>query len=939
MSSRYKKGGCERIVEDAPIIGDSSLIITTEHNKAILETEAYKKKVRTLREHRNRIKHVHEFLEKSYKDYFTIGTREITEEELRDPSKYWHKNKRDLVCKGINIKVLKAFLSTKAKKENGKTSSYSTIRKYFDAILCGSKEAKEPLPPSFYTEMEIYLMSFKKRVANAKESGDIDEKEADPIPFSLCNYLCKWSIEEDNVFSWAWTVTQWNCISRPINVEPISLFSLRPYEDCVKVKFESTKSDQAGEKCLPKHVCANIFDPEICFFTAMGVFLCLHASSFENNANMFQCTSNEKTRNASKKYCSQVSEIFRRNSEIVHKHVRPNHDAVYGIRKGSASHATTGTTCPPPIPSVAHRGEWSMGKVLDVYWHFSEPGDTCLGRILAGYDPNSNTFGSLPPHFTIDNPAEDEHVNEAMNQMHGPILARFKDSTSNPYGILLLFLASVVYHENWIKGYISRNSNHSFLKIPMLHNSNLMSQLRSKVSTEPSNVIKRATGIPPHVQAAVTMHKLIAITTDTLEEVRNLTLNMRAVISDAIDAKSLENGQVSAHEVKNILNDFKGKVLGEVQSLIKEMRSMHRNDDVESSAISIRANSANKHAPFLYADLNSNIQRMYQVPKCFKFPQADRKQGWQFWLLGIQSYPITKNNTTIYHAILPFQKFNLSQLPSGVKDAFKINWKPIYSIMEDGINIDQYRSLSISEFIDTTYDLGTKNIKKRASYIWGRSKNKCDVWKVSTWSKHVQYSMIAKYGAEDDRRNLPAKKRHNKDKGVTKRKRSLKEITRTPRKVKKKSVSANNENSIETHAEINLSDTSSISENEDDDECEIAVKNRSIFQKTTQKNKTFTRETHSEEASARTTNERNSIVKEKSLIILKRNGSGALESKPCFYCKKLPSNHYCLAEVRDSNVVAEGEESKHICGRNSCILCRSNWGEPEDFASVCVDHK
>ena len=41
MSSRYKKGGCERIVEDAPIIGDSSLIITNEHNKAILETEAF----------------------------------------------------------------------------------------------------------------------------------------------------------------------------------------------------------------------------------------------------------------------------------------------------------------------------------------------------------------------------------------------------------------------------------------------------------------------------------------------------------------------------------------------------------------------------------------------------------------------------------------------------------------------------------------------------------------------------------------------------------------------------------------------------------------------------------------------------------------------------------------------------------------------------------
>ena len=83
--------------------------------------------------------------------------------------------------------------------------------------------------------------------------------------------------------------------------------------------------------------------------------------------------------------------------------------------------------------------------------------------------------------------------------MCGPILARFRDSTINPYGILLLFLASVVYYENWIKGYISRNTNHSFLKIPILHDSNLMSDLRNKISAVPSNVIKRATGIPPHV--------------------------------------------------------------------------------------------------------------------------------------------------------------------------------------------------------------------------------------------------------------------------------------------------------------------------------------------------------------------------------------------------------------------------------------------------------
>ena len=106
-----------------------------------------------------------------------------------------------------------------------------------------------------------------------------------------------------------------------------------------------------------------------------------------------------------------------------------------------------------------------------------------------------------------------------MNQINGPIFVRCRDSTINPYGILLLFLALVTYHENWIKGHISRNTNHSFLKIPILPDCKLMSELRNKISTALSNVIKYTTGIPLHIQTAITMHKLITITIDTLERV------------------------------------------------------------------------------------------------------------------------------------------------------------------------------------------------------------------------------------------------------------------------------------------------------------------------------------------------------------------------------------------------------------------------------------
>ena len=87
--------------------------------------------------------------------------------------------------------------------------------------------------------------------------------------------------------------------------------------------------------------------------------------------------------------------------------IRLAHANAHGWLKGAATYATSGTTCPPPIPSVARRGEWSLGKVLDVYWHCAEPGDNFLGRVLAGLNALKSTFYILPPHFKSTAPLDD----------------------------------------------------------------------------------------------------------------------------------------------------------------------------------------------------------------------------------------------------------------------------------------------------------------------------------------------------------------------------------------------------------------------------------------------------------------------------------------------------------------------------------------------------
>lgn len=62
------------------------------------------------------------------------------------------------------------------------------MRKHFNEILHRSKESKEPLPPSFYTEINAHLVGFKKCLTNVKESVNADESNADLISFFLHNY-------------------------------------------------------------------------------------------------------------------------------------------------------------------------------------------------------------------------------------------------------------------------------------------------------------------------------------------------------------------------------------------------------------------------------------------------------------------------------------------------------------------------------------------------------------------------------------------------------------------------------------------------------------------------------------------------------------------------------------------------------------------------------
>ena len=170
-----------------------------------------------------------------------------------------------------------------------------------------------------------------------------------------------------------------------------------------------------------------------------------------------------------------------------------------------------------------------MGKVLDVYWHCAEPGDQYLGRVIAGLNALKSSFKILPPHFKDENALENPLVHEALNLMYGPILSRWAGTDQDPTGILLRFLASIIYHFEWIQQMASLSTDHPFNAIPLLFKADLVADLKSPVTTEPSPVISEATGIPPHVEHCSMLQRLLEMAHETLQILKQQVVDVKQV--------------------------------------------------------------------------------------------------------------------------------------------------------------------------------------------------------------------------------------------------------------------------------------------------------------------------------------------------------------------------------------------------------------------------
>ena len=142
-------------------------------------------------------------------------------------------------------------------------------------------------------------------------------------------------------------------------------------------------------------------------------------------------------------------------------------------------------------------------------------------------------------------------------------------------------------------------------------------------------------------------------------------------------------------------------------------------------------------------------------------------------------------NITLFAFIYKVRQFRLLSrkfLPQKHRQAYSLNWEPIFTLMESAPGMDL--NLNAQE----SFKIGYEHLKSRVEYIFNSPKMKHDTWRVAYWCVKIQRSSILKSGTESDIAKLPAGKGKNKarqqrtrvnDEGREVKRRRIKK-TRTP---------------------------------------------------------------------------------------------------------------------------------------------------------------
>ena len=333
---------------------------------------------------------------------------------------------------------------------------------------------------------------------------------------------------------------------------------------------------------------------------------------------------------------------------------------------------------------------------------------------------------------------------------------------SNVTALLLRCLGSIVHHSDALLEIIKeKNGAHPFASIPILTRPNLLHELKQLVTMDISENIRRATGIPPHIEAVKKLDQLVDLVELERAERKEHFEAITKAVGEKIEELAMENGTLTRPAVERLFQDFGRQFETHISKKIDTViRTVVQPPAIQESEVEVVRQGNSPHDP---RD-NGNYPlyfydgQHWQVPFDFALPtKTKRKQAWELWLCGM--------TTANLQQLCPFRFFKIRMLPKHVKNKFKVEWQPILQKMMDGIQhiqLPEDVSKINSNYIDTTFMYATNHLKENVcSFLWQKKNAIIENWNVATWSSNTQRANILKHGNEKDIGNLPAATRYN----------------------------------------------------------------------------------------------------------------------------------------------------------------------------------
>lgn len=253
--------------------------------------------------------------------------------------------------------------------------------------------------------------------------------------------------------------------------------------------------------------------------------------------------------------------------------------------------------------------------------------------MVAGLPFDSEKFATLPPHFKT----------ETLLKMNTTFWTNIVgDYIKYPNGLrtaLPFLLASVIYHEEYLKANLHKN--HPIFKSRVFTNNNIIHELRGQTITGVGRckfTEMRATGVPPHLSLAESLYH-VRIEQQNVRDALfglndNITNKIPSIVAKLVTEKLKEDFVIdgvtplSRHDIDSMLSTLHHGIVSELRSDMNErfnsMNSMNKSTTLQNVEESI------------WKTFNWGDGRiLHYVPKGWEFPsRTTLKNLWDLWWFG-----------------------------------------------------------------------------------------------------------------------------------------------------------------------------------------------------------------------------------------------------------------------------------------------------------------